>query len=214
MTKEQAVPDDSKLRLANHAEYFRCLQPFHEPIECEGVADLSDESQQVLQQVLQSARVAVAEAVVVGSDEDPPKSVPSCLIHEEIQSVEQVWQEVRELEVAVQAQEALLLSARADVMSAVGKGIHTIEQSGSLRVETARLPLEDAQKGPRELSAAKHQLQAQMLQKQSAVQDELARARMYVRVAHSKAGDLANRRKSLLPAHFGATSPEDAVAGE
>jgi hypothetical protein len=210
MTQAQAVPQGTKLRLDNHAEYFKYLQLLHEPIECDGVADLSEQSQQVMQQVLESVCVAVAEAIDVGSDEAHSKSLPSHLVREEIQA-DRVWHEVLELEAAVAKEEALWQSALADAMSEVREGMRSIEQSGSLWEEIARSPTVHA---PRDVSAAEHEV-ANTLRKQSTIQDELARACMYVKVAQSKAGDLADRRRSLLPPCLhGAPSVGGAVALE
>lgn len=201
MANEALEPQHDKLRLTRD-EHVRLTRPSQQLIESYA-PDLPEESKEVLRQVLLTIRVAVEECVSFERDDKPRQPVPSFLSREEVQNVDQDWQQVRELEAAVQEEEAVLLSMRAGLASEVEAGIQMIEQSCSDRAETQRSPLEDVQNTPadeeQEESKAEQELRIQLQQKWSVIQDELRRVQMYARVADVKMGDLAHRRTSLLP---------------
>ena len=200
MTQQALLMHHEKLRLASRSDQFRFMRPFDELIESCG-SDLREQSQHILRQELRTARLAVEECVSFDDDNEQSISGSSFLPREEIQKAGQDWQRARELEAAVIEQEAVLLSIQASAASEIDAEIQMIEQRDVLRAEIERSPLEDAQNAPpRELSTVRQGMQAQLQQKRREVQDELARIRMFMRVAEVKSGE--KRRKSLVPPSF------------
>lgn len=193
-TLQEALPHHDKL-LANRREYCSCLQTFEEVVE-HSASHLPVESKESLRTKLLALRTAIEECQSFESDDKPLQSLSRGEADRPFQQATQEWQEVRQLEAAYEEQEAALLTLRTSAVSEMEEAIQIVEQSDSIREQAEQLPLEDVEPAP-----ARQALQAQ-LQKCNMLLDELTKLRMYTRVVKGKSGDLAKRRKSLLPPAF------------
>lgn len=193
-----------KLFVVDHAELCD-LVGCHDELLKSHVAE-APELKKMSKGPLLSSRLALEECISYASDgDDSLESVLACFSAEGVDQARLEWQQARELEAAVTEQEERLRSMRAEVASEIERELQRMHENGSAREDLESSALEENMQqdpvGEMSKSALAEQ-KVQMQQKWTSLQDELASSRQYLRVTDVKAGDLAKRRRSVLPVAF------------